>query len=114
MGLSAAFEVHRYSPSTFASIFDEPQNEVAIPGSRRKLSSDRAARHRVRIRATRWREPAGCAPMTCRLLRRRNAAELRRLPFEQPAIDSARAGGERGVGALLDDLAAIEHQNAVE
>ncbi len=38
MGLSAAFEVHRYPPS----MFDEPQNEVAIPGSRRNLSSDRA------------------------------------------------------------------------
>src|SRR5260221_9613459 len=39
----------------------------------------------------------------CHLLRRGNAAELRRLPFEQPAIDAARARRQHGVGALLDD-----------
>src|SRR5450631_3313807 len=42
------------------------------------------------------------------LPRRRNAVEFRRLPLEQPAIDSPGPGGERGMGALLDDLAAIE------
>jgi Sulfite exporter TauE/SafE len=47
-------------------------------------------------------------------LRRRNTLKLRRLALEQPAIDSARPVGERGVGTLLDDLAAIEHQDAVE
>src|SRR6202022_1925256 len=47
-------------------------------------------------------------------LRGRDTAEFRRLALEQPAIDSPRPVGERGVGALLDDLAAIEHQDAVE
>ena len=46
--------------------------------------------------------------------RRRAAIELQHLPLEQPAIDSARAFGERGVVALLDDSAAVEHQDPVE
>src|SRR6267154_6454908 len=48
------------------------------------------------------------------LFRRRDAGEFRRLALEQPAIDSPRPGGERGMGTLLDDLAAVEHQDAVE
>src|SRR6267142_2711675 len=48
------------------------------------------------------------------LFRRRDAGEFRRLALEQPAIDSSRPGGERGMGTLLDDLAAVEHQDAVE
>src|SRR5262245_1741113 len=40
--------------------------------------------------------------------------ELGGLQLEQAAIDAARARRERSVGALLDDLAAVEHQDAVE
>src|SRR5882757_5960956 len=50
----------------------------------------------------------------CHLLRRRDAAELRRLPLEQPAIDAAGPRRQHRVGALLDDLTAIEHEYAVE
>src|SRR5712691_1769011 len=46
--------------------------------------------------------------------RRRSATKFRGLALEQPAIDSSRPGGERGMGALLDDLAAVELQNPVE
>src|SRR5262249_45747343 len=45
-------------------------------------------------------------------LRRRD--ELRGLPLEQAAIGAAGAHRQRFVGALLDDLAAVEHQDAVE
>src|SRR3954454_1740825 len=41
-------------------------------------------------------------------------SELRRLKFEQPAIDTAYTKGKRGMGALLDDFTAVEHQNSVE
>src|SRR5262245_36925211 len=46
-------------------------------------------------------------------LRRRDLAELGRLPLEQRAVDAVRPHGERLVRALLDDLSAIEHQDAV-
>src|ERR1700726_3429585 len=104
MGLSAAFEVHRYPPS----MFDEPQNEVAIPGSRRSPST--GAHWRDPLARTRRMRPDDL-PFS---LRRRHAIELGRLPLEQPAIDSPGPGGERGMGSLLDDLAAIEPQDPVE
>src|SRR5438045_9055351 len=43
-----------------------------------------------------------------------DGSELRRLKFEQPAIDTAHTNGKRGMGALLDDFTAVEHQNSVE
>src|SRR5438046_226011 len=42
----------------------------------------------------------------------RSRDELGRLSLEQAPIDAARARGERGVRALLDDLATVEHQDA--
>src|SRR5258708_7178221 len=46
--------------------------------------------------------------------RRRDRCEFGRLPLEQPAIESARTNRERGMAALLDDFATVEHQDAVE
>jgi hypothetical protein len=40
--------------------------------------------------------------------------ELRRLALEQAAIDAAGSRRKRSVGTLIDDLAAIEHQNPIE
>src|ERR1700688_5139809 len=48
------------------------------------------------------------------LFRRRDGGEFRCLALEQTAIESARANGKRGMGALLDDLAAVEHQDGGE
>src|SRR5260221_12930828 len=47
-------------------------------------------------------------------LRRRNPVEFRRLALEQSAIDAAGTRSKRRVAALLDDLAAVEHENAIE
>src|SRR5512140_2431410 len=43
-----------------------------------------------------------------------DASELHDLTLEQAAIDSPGLAREHGMGALLDDLAAVEHQDPVE
>src|SRR5262249_16447154 len=47
-------------------------------------------------------------------LRRRDAFELGRLPFEQAAIDAARPRAQHGGGALLALPSAIEPENRIE
>ena len=49
-----------------------------------------------------------------RIERTGSERQFQRLALEQAAIDAAGLPGEHRVRALLDDLAAIEHQDAIE
>jgi len=71
-----------------------------------------------RSRSLRSRRARGAEPLRVRneigLLRGGHARELGGLPLEQRTVDSVGTRNQRRMGALLDDVAAVEHQDTIE